>query len=365
MKSRAPRSAALRTARAVLVAVLMVGSFVLPADVANAGIGLGVTPTFPATVEVGDQNVAASVQIVNQNTPPNDGESNTLLAVLVAPACGDPFGNAPCPAPFAEPGVFLIDLGSAVGAPGTACAGIGFTVTGPDATGTYTFTPNAPVVLGPPGTPAGGDRCVINFTFDVAMAPAIDVNPGLPGRQTFATARANARGNLSNILGFGGGAAEIGVSPTTALLGTVASAAGQTVTPGTPVTDTATVTGLVGSPVPTGTVTFTLRGPGGCAGPVVGAPSTVPLVGGAATSPPFAPTIPGTYNFTATFSGDANFDPILVPVGCGVAGEMFTVAEITPVVATVASTQTATPGSQVTDTATVTAPPASRSPPAP
>ena len=66
---------------------------------------------------------------------------------------------------------------------------------------------------------------------------------------------------------------------------------------------------------PTGTVSFSLYGPGdpSCAGPdlLAGLPGfhAVPLVGGTATSPQFTPGLVGTYDWLATYSGDANNVP--------------------------------------------------------
>jgi len=111
------------------------------------------------------------------------------------------------------------------------------------------------------------------------------------------------------------------------------------VSPGTVVTDMATVTQPAGGPVPTGTVTYTLVGPNpnaGCTAPIVGSPSTTPV---GSPSGPFTVNGAGTYNFIATYSGDASYAPITTPVGCGVAAEMFTV------------------GNAVTTTTTSTAPP--------
>ncbi|HVL28005.1 MAG TPA: VCBS repeat-containing protein, partial [Acidimicrobiales bacterium] len=77
----------------------------------------------------------------------------------------------------------------ATGAAGTACAGTSFAVSAPDAAGVVTLTPSAPVVLGPPGGPAGSDRCTVNFTFSTLRVPAVDVDPSAPGAQTRFSAR--------------------------------------------------------------------------------------------------------------------------------------------------------------------------------
>ena len=96
-------------------------------------------------------------------------------------------------------------------------------------------------------------------------------------------------------------------------MATIVTQATPTVTIGSPISDTATVTGGPSpAPTPTGTVTFTLYGPNDatCAGPVIFTSSARPLGGGpppTATSAPFTPTAPGTYRWIAAYSGDANY----------------------------------------------------------
>lgn len=81
------------------------------------------------------------------------------------------------------------------------------------------------------------------------------------------------------------------------------------------VDDVATLTG-VANPSPTGVVTFSLYGPDNpsCAG----APAFVvaaPVVGDTAASPPVVPTADGTYQWVASYSGDAATFP--ASDGCG------------------------------------------------
>jgi len=105
---------------------------------------------------------------------------------------------------------------------------------------------------------------------------------------------------------------------------TLTTTAGVDVTLGTPITDTATLTGTANQPgdngpnaiYPTinatngapanGTITWSVRGPGGCAESgltVTGSPATV---SGDATYGPVSatPTAIGTYTFVATYTGD-------------------------------------------------------------
>ncbi|MCA1683944.1 MAG: hypothetical protein LC708_02290, partial [Actinobacteria bacterium] len=98
--------------------------------------------------------------------------------------------------------------------------------------------------------------------------------------------------------------------------------------------------------------TYTLVGPNPdatCTAPVVGTPSTVPV---GQPSAPFTVTAPGTYNFVATYSGDANYAAITTPVGCNVPAERFTVTPSPVNIVTQASPPVPV-GGQITDTATL------------
>jgi subtilisin-like proprotein convertase family protein len=131
----------------------------------------------------------------------------------------------------------------------------------------------------------------------------------------------------------------------TPTIATQASAGGPV---GTSVTDTATVSG---GAAPTGTVTFNLYGPNDatCAGAPVFT-STVALAGSTATSGSFAPTVPGTYRWTAVYNGDANNDPATSP--CNAPNESVVITKAAPTIATQASPG-GPPGTALTDTATV------------
>ena len=81
-----------------------------------------------------------------------------------------------CPTP--DPGVFSVNS-PASGVAGSACAGITFTVSAPDASGVVTFTPSSPV-----GLRASGGFCEVSFTFSVVKRPTIDVDVATAGSQT-------------------------------------------------------------------------------------------------------------------------------------------------------------------------------------
>lgn len=73
---------------------------------------------------------------------------------------------------------------------------------------------------------------------------------------------------------------------------------------GGPTTDTATINGSA----PTGKITFTVFGPGNlvCAGPPVFTSTKAVAGNGPYTSDRFTPSLGGTYQWIATYSGDAN-----------------------------------------------------------
>jgi hypothetical protein len=75
-------------------------------------------------------------------------------------------------------------------------------------------------------------------------------------------------------------------------------------------TDTKTLSGGLGSAAPTGTIIFTLFSDASCTNLVFTSSAVTVTGNGSFTSPPFTPTVPGTFHWIATFSGDANNAPI-------------------------------------------------------
>lgn len=145
---------------------------------AYAGAGLAITPTFPATVTVGDTGTA-TLSIVNNSTAPENDDPIRITSIGLVPSCGAEV--APCATN--DPGVFnLGDTGS--GQAGTACAGVTFTISAADPSGLVSFTSPSPVDLG--NSQAGGAQatCVIAFTFSVAKVPSLDAVAGTGGVQT-------------------------------------------------------------------------------------------------------------------------------------------------------------------------------------
>jgi hypothetical protein len=142
----------------------------------------------------------------------------------------------------------------------------------------------------------------------------------------------------------------------TQLTPTIATSATPTVPLGTPISDTATVTGgAAPAPPPTGTVVFTLFGPANptCTGAPIFTSGAQPLAGGpppTASSGPFTTTAVGTYTWVAVYSGDVNYTSVTSP--CGAPNEASVVTQAAPAIVTTA-TLAATVGSPITDTATL------------
>ncbi len=134
---------------------------------------------------------------------------------------------------------------------------------------------------------------------------------------------------------------------------TLSTTATPTATVGQPISDTATVTGAPSGPVPTGTVTFRLYGPGDATcsqAPVF--TSTQSLAGSPATagSGPFTPMAPGTYRWVASYSGDGAY--AATTAACNAANETTLVTKAAPVLTTQASPDNLL-GAPVRDVATL------------
>jgi 6-phosphogluconolactonase (cycloisomerase 2 family) len=118
---------------------------------------------------------------------------------------------------------------------------------------------------------------------------------------------------------------------------------------GSQISDTAV---LSGGTTPSGTITFSLYGPGdtGCA--TVLATSTLTVTGdGTYQATPVAATQTGTYQWVASYSGDGANPPITGT--CNTTGESVTVSAAAPTLSTTAAPALAKTGTALTDTATL------------
>ena len=132
---------------------------------------------------------------------------------------------------------------------------------------------------------------------------------------------------------------------------TLVTAASASVPVGGTVNDTATLSGGVN---PTGTITFELFGPTTRDAPALrSSPPTKPVSGnGNYTSASFTVTAPGTYNFVASYSGDAN-NAAIPFTACGAAGENVTITKAAPAIVTTACAPRRLPAAPSSDTATL------------
>lgn len=287
----------------------------VPAGAAHANVSMTVSLTWPTGAGVGDVNVPASFTAQNLNTAPQQNETLTITLMRLAPSCAAMrSGSNVCPSP--DPGVYRLSP-AGTGAPGTACAGITFSASAPDASGVVTFTPSTAVVLQPPGAASGTDRCTVNLSVSVTRVPGIDVDP-TPGVQTWTNLYVQATSSPSGLQPAVGLSLQATVNRGIPGLSTSASV----VSPGTSVSDTATLTGASGGPLPTGTVTFSVFGPNDAT--CSGAPqtSTTGVSNGTATAA-FPAAAAGSYRFTASYSGDTNYQSRLAQ--CNDPGETVTV----------------------------------------
>ena len=161
-----------------------------------------------------------------------------------------------------------------------------------------------------------------------------------PGTYTYTVTATDAAGNV-------GSASVTYTNQASSNTGTVVSQGGSIVLGGS-VTDTATVAGVSGFAVPTGTVDFYVSINGGSTWTQLG--GVVTLVGGQATSIAYTPSAAGlSYEFYAAYSGDSNY----LASQSGYSAEPLMVNKYTPITTTLLSSSTITLGGSVTDTATV------------
>ncbi|GMU73434.1 MAG: hypothetical protein AMXMBFR42_28890 [Burkholderiales bacterium] len=304
---------------------------------AMADAGIGAQVNFQSPLTVGQTNAAGFVVYTNTS---DVGLTFTIDKDLIRliPSCtvyAAPFCTTP------DLGVFSIDS-PATGAAGTACAGVSFTVTPTgEADGSVWLVPPADIVLGVAGSATAS--CRIDFTFDVLESP-VDVSVPLPGAQTRPGTRVDGEASDGSI-GQGFGTTIVTVNPTTPGLSTTASP--TLAAPGN-IYDTATLTGGVN---PTGTITFKLYGPNDATCATAISTTQVTVNGnGAYQSANYFATLPGTYRWIASYSGDAN--NAAVSGACNDSGESVVVTNGNPSLTTMASPAVKL-GNPIHDTATL------------
>ena len=298
------------------------------------------TPTAPGSYRwiasySGDANyapVTSTCNDANETSVVNPGVATIVTSATPTVTIGSP----------------ISDTATVTGSPAPAPAPTGtvvFTLFGPDnatCTGAPIFTSAAqPLAGGPPPTANSGPFTpTATGTYRWIAAYSGDAN------YPAATSACNDANEASVV---------------NQAVATIVTAATPTVTVGSPISDTATVTGAPApAPAPTGTVVFTLFGPDNatCTGAPIFTSAAQPLAGGpppTANSGPFTPTAPGTYRWIAAYSGDANYPA--VTSSCNDANETSVVTQAVATIVT-SATPAVTIGSPISDTATVTGAPA-------
>ena len=348
MSNGDPRSGSSLLARC-LVALVAVSLFVVLAwsGSADAGLGASAAPIFPGVVTVGNTGLPASIQLRNNNSAPNTSDTNIVCnagdpvpcpagepGITLIPSCGLLGIDSVCKPAGADPGVFQVSP-TAVGKVGTACAGMNFDIKLIDPVyGRLRFIPvnGGHVVLS-----GFGSMCELTFTVDVLKAATVDQNPGVPGLQTVQVVD-----NTQYVVGLSNTASGRGTS-----IGTTVARATPTISTsasaniaigGGTLSDSVTVSGRVNAQAGA-TVDLRVYGPNDttCSGQPAFESLGVsyPAAGGPVTSAPFTPTLAGDYRWVASYSGDANNNP--VSGACNDANEITLVTQGVPTIATSAS----------------------------
>jgi len=177
---------------AALAAVIALLVSPLPA---LAAVTLSVPSDLPSEVTVGDTAVPTTLEFENGSTGaegdglPSPGHADVLTVDSIFATLSCTGGGGPCTVP--DVGVIVPNTvaganNDAVGAAGTACAGINFEITETATPGVYQFTPSSTVSLtAPDGTPQSGmDYCRADYTASVLAMPTIDTNGDGEGVQT-------------------------------------------------------------------------------------------------------------------------------------------------------------------------------------
>ena len=364
MSNGDPRSGSSLLVRCLVALVAVSLTLVLAwSGSADAGLGASAAPIFPGVVTVGNTGLPASIQLRNNNSAADLADTNIVCnagdslpcpagepGITLIPSCGQLGIDSVCTPAGADPGVFQVSP-TGVGQVGTACAGMNFYIKLIDPVfGRLGFIPatGGHVVLS-----GFGSMCQINFTFDVLKAATVDQNPGVSGQQTVQVVdNTQYVVGLSNTASGRGTSIGTTVARATPTISTSASA--NIIVGGGTLNDTVTVSGRVNAQAGA-TVDLRVYGPNDttCSGQPafesLGVP--YPVGGGPVTSAAFTPTLAGDYRWVASFSGDANNNP--VSSACNDANEITLVMQVVPTIATSASASMTLGEGVLVDLATV------------
>jgi hypothetical protein len=292
------------------------GGTVVTTETANvSGDGAYSTPTALAATQVGTYTWSAIYNgDANNNTATDNGQNESTLISQANPS--------------------ISTVASAGGAVGSTNLTDTATLAGGDSpTGTITFT-----LTGPGGTVVTTETA--NVSGDGAYSTPTAVAATQAGTYTW-SATYNGDANNNTAIDNGQNESTL-ISQASPSISTVASAGGAVGT--TNLTDTATLTGGVN---PTGTITFTLTGPGGSV--VTSETANVSGDGAYSTPTAVAATQVGTYTWSSTYNGDANNNAATD----NRQNESTLISQANPSISTVASAGGAVGSTNLTDTATL------------
>ncbi|MDQ6873622.1 MAG: DUF11 domain-containing protein [Actinomycetota bacterium] len=233
----------------------------------------------------------------------------------------------------------IIDTATLAGTTADATGTITFTLYGPVATNTPTCTPPAVFTSTVPVQPGV-------LTYD--SAPFTVTGPG------FYFWVASYSGDVGNNPSAGRCGSANEVSHVVKATPGISTTATTPVPIGAAISDTADLSGLVGTPT-AGQVTFQVYGDSACSTPLTPAPLVATAVSPSGTdwlftSPAYTPTTPGSYYWRAFYAG--NGQNAAVAGACQAAGETSVVTPRQPTIATQA-TASAPVGTAITDSATI------------
>ncbi len=163
------------------------------APTAWAGVGAGITPSYPSPVAVGNTSLTVTMDIVNLASAPDSTETMTSIHMYT----GCKASGFPCAAGNQEPGVITFSAGATgvvTGGPGggeASCTGA-WTIA-VDGAGLATFTPTGGTLT----LTNINEKCTLTFTMNVAAAPAAGstTNVSPPGKIVFGPADMTVAGN--------------------------------------------------------------------------------------------------------------------------------------------------------------------------
>ena len=142
--------------RVTVLMTLAAAAVLVQAGVAEAGVSMGISLSWPNGAGVGNGNLAGSFTVQNLNTGTN--QTDTLTVTVMQPGAvvrSGSFGHGRTAQPPIPVSSICRRLPPAPQAP--RALGVAFTVSAPDASGAVTLTPSTAVVLQGPDAGVAAD----------------------------------------------------------------------------------------------------------------------------------------------------------------------------------------------------------------